>query len=80
MMNNAMDRLKSKPYSVRAWQFPILTLCKYPDPHAEKDNHIERDLLFTSGYFFVGLIKFLKKFKPSCQETVSSDISALQIL
>lgn len=52
MSNSAIDRLKSKPNSVRAWQFPIPPLCKYPDPHAKKDNHIERYLPFTSGGFF----------------------------
>lgn len=53
MVNSVMDRLKSKTNSVRAWQFPIPLLRKYSDGHAEKDNHVEKYLPFTSGYFLL---------------------------
>lgn len=53
VVNSATDRLKSKTNSVRAWQFPIPHLCKYPDGRAKKDNHMEKYLPFTSGYFLL---------------------------
>jgi len=54
--NSAMDRLKSKPNSIRAWKFPIPHLCKYPDPRAKRKISAVHQWLF-----FVGLIKFFKK-------------------
>jgi len=44
VMNTTTNRLKSRPGNSSFFLY-------LKDPHAKKDNHVERYLSFTSGHF-----------------------------